>query len=422
MTEEIRLDRSRLAASIDIDAQRLNAARASIVERRGAGAQMLGWLDLPLAPAVERQRIAACATRLREELDTLVVIGIGGSYLGARAALDALGAGAQPQILFAGHHLEASSYDELLRRLRGRRWGIQVISKSGTTTEPAIAFRLLRAALEAEVGVAAARRRIVVTTDETRGALREMVRQEGYESFVVPDDVGGRFSVLCAVGLLPLAVAGVDVGSMLSGAAKQRQRCLEAAADELWPLQYAGARHALAQREVCVELLASFHPSLAQLAEWWKQLFGESEGKGGHGLFPASVTYTTDLHSLGQYVQDGRRILMETFLVVDSPAPGPRVPALAQDLDGLGYLEGRSLAEINRLAFDAVADAHRAGGVHVLSIHLPRVDASSLGELLFGWEFAVAIAGRLLGVNPFDQPGVEAYKQRLFRVLGKPGA
>jgi glucose-6-phosphate isomerase len=383
---------------------------------------MLGWLDLPIAPADELQKISDCAERLRDELEALVVVGIGGSYLGTRAVLDALAPASGLELHFAGHHLEASAYDRLLRQLRGRRWGIQVISKSGTTTEPAIAFRLLRSALESEVGAATARRRIVVTTDAQRGALREMVRRDGYESFVVPDDVGGRFSVFSPVGLLPLAVAGVDPAALLAGAARLRTLCLGAEADLSWPVQYAALRHALAQNAIAVEILASFQPSLAQVAEWWKQLFGESEGKGGQGLFPASLIYTTDLHSLGQYVQDGRRMLLETFLVVEAATAGTSVPAAPDDLDGLGYLEGRSLAEINRLAFDAVADAHAAGGVAVLSLHLPRLDTVCLGELLFGFEFAVAVSARLLGVNPFDQPGVEAYKQRLFAILAKPGA
>lgn len=421
MTDLCRLDVSRLPEH-GIESATLEEARASLLRREGAGAEMLGWMDLPSRKSEELDRLRACAARLREELEILVVVGIGGSYLGARALLEALPAvEGVPRILFAGHHLEASGYEQLLRTLRGRRWGINVISKSGTTTEPAIAFRILRAALEAECGADAARRRIVATTDGESGALRSLAERESYESFVVPDDVGGRFSVLTPVGLLPLAVAGVDVDALLAGAAAELGRCRDAAPLENPAILYAAHRDERYRSGYQIELLASFHPSLSMLAEWWKQLYGESEGKQGRGLFPASVVYTTDLHSMGQYVQEGRRTLIETFLVVEDATSPLSVPVVEDDLDGLNYLGGRSVAEINRLAFDAVAQAHAEGGVQVMSIHLPRLDARCLGGLVYFFEFAVAMAGRLAGVNPFDQPGVEAYKRRLFQLLGKPG-
>jgi len=401
----------------------LGEALASILERRGRGAEMLGWLDLPLKRDAELERLRACAGRLRDDLDAIVVIGIGGSYLGAKAALEALGCDG-PEIFFAGHHLEASYYEGLLKKLRGRAWGIHVISKSGTTTEPALAFRIFREALEQQVGAKRAASRIVATTDGRRGALLNVAEEAGFERFVVPDDVGGRFSVLTPVGLFPLAIAGVDIDALLDGAARERERCLEnGSADplEIPSVRYAAARHELYMESRAVEILASFHPSLHFVAEWWKQLFGESEGKEGEGLFPAAVDFTTDLHSLGQYIQDGPRHLIESFLDIREPAGELRVPQVDGAGDGLDYLAGRRVAEINRQALQAVADAHAAGGCAVQILEIPRLDAACLGAVFYFFEFAVAVGGRLLGVNPFDQPGVEAYKTRLFHLLGKPG-
>lgn len=404
----------------------LREAVASLRERRGAGAEFLGWMDLPHREDEEGARLLRCADRLRNTVDTLVVVGIGGSYLGARALLDALRwklrESGGPEILFAGHHLEASGLQELLESLDGRSVGINVISKSGTTTEPAIAFRLLRRWLEERHGVEEASRRIVATTDARRGALRTLAGEQGYETFVVPDDVGGRFSVLSPVGLLPLAVAGVDVRSLRAGAAAEATRCESAPLGEIPAAHYAVYRHVARQKGLGVEVLASFHPSLHHLSEWWKQLFGESEGKEGRGLFPAAVDYTTDLHSLGQYLQEGRRQLLETFLRVEEAPPGPALPSDPADPDGLEYLAGRSVAEINAVALDAVADAHAEGGMPVAEIATADLHEDSLGALIFFFEFAVAIGGRLLEVNPFDQPGVEAYKRNLFRRLGKPGS
>lgn len=439
----VRLDCARLRPHFDDhDLQALapavSVAVQSLRQRRGAGAEFLGWLDLPLHPSAaqreEHQRLLTCARRLQGEIDTLVVIGIGGSYLGARAVLESLqhtldfqaraaGRPLSPRVVWAGHHLEGSYYRDLLHSLEGREVAVNVISKSGTTTEPAIAFRLLRQALEERYGAQKARGRIVATTDAHKGALRQLATRNGYETFIVPDDVGGRFSVLAPVGLLPLAVAGVDVDALLAGAALEARRCAAQTADvtALPSARYAAARHALLLQGFAVEVLAGFHPSLHYISEWWKQLFGESEGKRGRGLFPASVDYTSDLHSMGQYMQQGRRFLLETFLQVDEAPPGPPIPALGEDLDGLEYLAGRSVAAVNAKALEAVAAAHQEGGVPNMTVRLPRIDPHSLGSLLYFFEHAVAVGGRLLGVNPFDQPGVEAYKTNLFRLLGKPG-
>ena len=399
------------------------AATESIRRREGAGNDMLGWLDLP-AQRDDLQRTLDVAAKLRDEIDTLVVIGIGGSYLGARAVLEATAwkhDANDPTVYFAGHHLEGHALAGLLRSLEGREVAVNVISKSGTTTEPAIAFRLLRKWLEDTYGDEKAARRIIATTDAQRGALRTLADQKDYTTFVVPDDVGGRFSVLTPVGLVPLAIAGCDVTALLDGAAAEAERCRSGTADEVPAVRYAALRHAAYLRGTQVEVLASFFPSLHSTAEWWKQLFGESEGKQGRGLFPASVDYTTDLHSMGQYMQDGRRVLLETFLDVAKPPRGPEIPSDPDDLDGLEYLAGRTVDAVNAEALPAVADAHVSGGVPCQTITLPDLGEASLGSLLYFFEFAVAVSGRLLCVNPFDQPGVEAYKTNLFRRLGKPG-
>ncbi len=443
----IRLSTERLGGALrpgDLAALQpaLAAAIASLRQRAGPGADALGWIDLPHHRAREQQdehrRLLECARRLRGEIDTLVVIGIGGSYLGARAVLEAsqhrldydakrakrpLG----PRVVWAGHHLEGSYYHDLLEGLRGREVAVNVISKSGTTTEPAVAFRLLRRALEEQYGPQKARGRIVATTDARKGALRTLAGRMGYETFIVPDDVGGRFSVLTPVGLLPLAVAGVDVDALLAGAAAEAQRCAGAdpanVADvtAIPAVRYAAARYVLSLQGFAVEVLASFHPSLHYVAEWWKQLFGESEGKRGRGLFPAALDFTTDLHSMGQYMQEGRRFLLETFLEVRGAPEGPAIPAQGEDLDGLEYLAGRPVGAVNAQALAAVAQAHGDGGVPSMTVTLPALEEAALGSLLYFFEYAVAVSGRLLGVNPFDQPGVEAYKTNLFRLLGKPG-
>jgi len=411
------------AADLALTSGRVQEAVSSIRERRGEGREFLGWLDLP-RDREQLPDLLAHAASLREEIDTLIVVGIGGSYLGARAVLEATQwrrGGSGVRVLFAGHHLEAHALQEVLDAAGKGEVAINVISKSGTTTEPAIAFRLLRERLERVYGPEKAARRTIATTDREHGALRTLATRMGYRSYVVPADVGGRFSVLSPVGLFPLAVAGCEIEELLDGAAGEAERCLNGKLEDLPAVRYAVLRDLALADGARIEVLASFHPSLHLMAEWWKQLFGESEGKQGCGLFPASVDYTTDLHSLGQYLQDGARILIETFIDVASPPPGPSVPESEDDLDRLDYLAGRPVSEINRVAVGAVEEAHRAGGVPTQIIEMPDCTERSLGSLIWFFEFAVAVSGRLLGVNPFDQPGVEAYKTSLFRRLGKPG-
>ncbi|HPF69463.1 MAG TPA: glucose-6-phosphate isomerase [Candidatus Krumholzibacteria bacterium] len=412
------------AADLDGLAGPVTAAAAELAAGTGPGSDFLGWLDLPARIGeAELAAVEAAAARLRGLADCCVVVGIGGSYLGARAVLEALGGPAPgaPELLFAGTGLCPATLGRVLDRVAQREPALCVISKSGTTLEPAVAFRLLRADLERRYGARAAER-IVAITDARRGALKTMADEQGYATFVVPDDVGGRFSVLTPVGLVPLAVAGVDIRALVDGARAMRAAC---AAPDLRanPAHlYAAVRHALYRRGFTIEVLSSFHGGLGQVAEWWKQLFGESEGKGGQGIFPASTVMTTDLHSLGQYLQDGRRCIQETFLTVDRTRPEIAVPAGGadgRDLDGLDYLAGMPLDEINRRAFAGTRAAHLAGGVPCTALALETVDARSVGALLYLFEKAVAVSGRLLGVNPFDQPGVEAYKKEMFRLLGK---
>jgi glucose-6-phosphate isomerase len=388
------------------------------------GADRLGWLDLPVA--MERgvlKAVQASAARARQDSEVYVVVGIGGSYLGGRAVLEALrGDRGGPQILFAGTNLCAREMSRLLRHIEDREIRLCVISKSGTTLEPALAFRFLRGRLEDRYGREGAARRITAITDVQGGRLRALAEAEGYETFAVPADVGGRFSVLTPVGLLPLAVAGVDVQELLAGAAAMRQTCSRPALRENPAHLYAAVRYGLYERGRRLEILSTNDTRLPAFQGWWRQLFGESEGKDGKGIFPATALLTTDLHSLGQYVQDGPRTLLETFLVVRRSAPGLTVPADPQgrDPDGLGYLAGRSLDEINWLAYAGTRRAHAAGGVPCLAIEVERLEAGTLGALVYFFEKAVAISGRLLGVNPFDQPGVEAYKKEIHRLLQAP--
>lgn len=400
--------------------------------RRGPGSDYLGWVDLPQRfDREELARIQAAAERIREQADALVVIGIGGSCLGARAVIEALShpfhnqlARAQrpgPEIYFAGHNLSSTYLSRLLEFLEGREVAVNVISKSGTTTEPAVAFRFLKTHLERRYGKEEARRRIYVTTDRSRGALRQLAESEGYERFVVPDDVGGRYSVLTPVGLLPIAAAGVDVEALLAGAAAGARAYAnpDLAANPAY--QYAAARTALYRKGKAIELLVSYEPMLHSLAEWWKQLFGESEGKDGKGLYPAAADFTTDLHSLGQYIQEGRRHLFETVIWVDQPAADLRLPDDPGNADGLDYLVGASVHSINRRAQEGTRLAHADGGVPNLQLTLPSLSPEHLGQALYFFEKACGVSGYLLGVNPFDQPGVEAYKRNMFALLGKPG-
>lgn len=397
-------------------AKAVAAADAELRSGKCAGCDLTGWLKpASIVDATELARVKNTAMRLREETDVLLVIGIGGSYLGARAVIEAL-ADDPDRVVYAGQNISAHYAARLRKQLRGKNVAINVISKSGTTTEPAIAFRVMKDL------VGAARTRIVATTDPKKGALRQLAEKEGYEAFVVPDDIGGRYSVLSAVGLLPIAYAGVDIDALIEGASD----CAGLCASTLDPLAnpayfYAAARNVLYKQGVSVELLASFEPRLHYFAEWWKQLYGESEGKENMALFPASVDFTTDLHSMGQYVQEGRRFLAETFLIVDGGEPSIRIPDTGGDADELQYLAGQEMSYVNGKAYEATARAHRDGGVPNMTIHLEQLDAYSLGALIYFFEIACAVSGAMLGVNPFNQPGVEAYKKVMFRLLGKPG-
>jgi glucose-6-phosphate isomerase len=412
---------------VDALAPAVAAAAAELADRTCPGADFLGWLDLP--SRITDEDLAAIETeaeRVREFAEAWVVVGIGGSYLGARAVLEALGGPTPdaPEILFAGTGLCSAGLQQTLARLEGREFGVGVVSKSGTTLEPAVAFRILRGILVKKHAGAGAARRITAITDASRGALRTLADEEGYHGFAIPADVGGRFSVLTPVGLLPLAVAGVDVRALVKGARDMQKACGRKKLRENPAHLYAAVRHGLYGKGFPVEVLSSFHSGLRQFQEWWKQLFGESEGKDGAGIFPASAVYTTDLHSLGQYLQDGRRELQETFLAVREAVGELTVPrdTGGRDLDGLDYLAGRSLDEINWKAYEGTRNAHLAGGVPCTTIELQRITAESVGALIYLFEKAVAVSGRLLGVNPFDQPGVETYKREMFRLLGKPGA
>ena len=402
------------------------AAAAELREGSGPGSDFLGWRDLPgLIGAAELETYSASAERARADSDIYVVIGIGGSYLGARAVLDALGGSraGRPEIVFAGTGLCSAALDKVLKKIEGRDFRLCVISKSGTTLEPALAFRLLRGILVQRYGAAGAAGRITAVTDASRGALRELADREGYETHVIPDDVGGRFSVLTPVGLVPLAVAGLDVGGLVAGARTMMETCRADGLDTNPAHLYAAVRYGLYERGFTTEVMSTFHSGLQTVQEWWKQLFGESEGKGGQGIFPAATVFTTDLHSLGQYIQDGRRNLQETFLCVRNAVTGIKVPGEEgrdAGLDGLDYLVGRTLDDINWKAYEGTKKAHLDGGVPCISIELDSVTPEAVGGLLYMFEMAVAVSGRLLGVNPFDQPGVETYKKEMFRLLGKP--
>lgn len=406
----------------------LQAAWSALWQGTGVGGEFLGWRDLPENyDRIELQRIQAAAKRIQSDSQVLVVIGIGGSYLGSRAVIELL-QGAYynlkqkntPDIFFAGNTLSGEAVLELLEVIGERDFSINVISKSGTTTEPAVAFRIFRAVLEARYGKAGAARRIYATTDRQKGALKTMADAEGYESFVVPDDIGGRYSVLTAVGLLPMAVTGIDIAKLLEGAADGRAAFQQAGMDNpVW--QYAAARNALYQAGKKIEILGCYEPSFRFMAEWWKQLFGESEGKQGKGIFPASVEFTADLHSMGQYIQEGERLLFETIVDFRQPRRTATVPAEDNDLDGLNFLAGKELKYLCDQAMMGTKLAHVDGGVPNVFIQIPCADAYHVGALIYFFELACGLSGYLLCVNPFDQPGVEAYKKNMFALLGKPG-
>ncbi len=408
----------------------VTAAHEVLSSRTGPGNDFLGWVDLPVTyDREEFARIEKAAAKIRQSCDVLIVIGIGGSYLGARAVIELLkgqlynlkAKKGDPMILFAGNSISPAWLNDVLSLCEGKDIAVNVISKSGTTTEPALAFRVFRQLLLDKYGAEGAKDRIFVTTDKARGTLKKLADDEGYETFVVPDDVGGRFSVLTAVGLLPIAAAGIDIAALMAGAAAGREEYASPDLNENPCYRYAAYRNILYRKGKSCEMLASFEPAFAMMNEWFKQLYGESEGKDGKGIFPVSAVFSTDLHSLGQYIQDGQRMLFETFVDIQSPASEYAVPHDPADLDGLSFLSGVPMSTVNRKALQGTVLAHVDGGVPVITLELTEASAKETGRLIYFFEKACAISGYLLGVNPFDQPGVESYKKNMFALLGKPG-
>lgn len=410
----------------------VQTAHTALHNKTGTGSDFLGWIDLPENYDKEEfSRIKASAEKIRQDSDVLLVIGIGGSYLGARAALEMLNHSFQnllskeernaPQVIFVGHHMSSTYMSELYDVLKDKDVSINIISKSGTTTEPAIAFRIFKKYLEEKYGTEEAKKRIYATTDKEKGALKTSADQAGYETFVIPDDVGGRYSVLTAVGLLPIAVSGISIDEMMQGARAAMTDLAESKLENNPAYQYAAVRNILYNKGKTIEMLINYEPSLQYFAEWWKQLFGESEGKDQKGIYPSSANFSTDLHSLGQYVQDGRRDLFETVLHVNKAKKEMTLEADDVNSDGLNYIAGKTIHEINDKAFQGTLLAHTDGQVPNLIVEVPELDAYTFGYLVYFFEKACAISGYLLGVNPFDQPGVEAYKVNMFALLGKPG-
>ena len=405
------------------------AAHQTLTEKTGAGNDFLGWLDLPVTePTEEMKRIMAAAKQIRSDSDVCVVVGIGGSYLGPRAAIELLqgpnhnlGKGkGDPQIFFAGNGLSTRHWNELMRLLEGKDFSVVVISKSGTTTEPAIAFRGLKWMLERKYGTDGSRKRIYAVTDAARGALRQMADEEGWETFIIPDDVGGRFSVLTPVGLLPIAVAGIDIMEMLKGAYEAKQAYdLRSFENPVW--LYAATRNLLYRHGKVIELYESYEPGFKMMGGWWQQLFGESEGKDGKGIFPATAELTADLHSLGQMIQQGERNMFETMIRFDAPEQQMIIGSDVKNLDGLNYIAGKTLDFVDDKAYLGTVQAHVDGGVPVISIDCGDLNDKKMGEMFYFFELSCGVSAYILGVNPFNQPGVEMYKANMFRLLGKPG-
>ena len=419
------------AGAVESFEGKVKAANEALENGTCAGNDFLGWLHLPSSITAEHiADLKQAAQVLRENCDTIVVAGIGGSYLGARAVIEALGNtfewlandGKNPVMLFAGNNIAEDYLFELCDYLKGRKFGVINISKSGTTTETALAFRLLKKQCEEQRGIEMARKVIVAVTDAKKGAARVTADKEGYKSFIIPDNVGGRFSVLTPVGLLPIACAGFDIEKLVAGAADMEKATgLDVPFAENPSAIYAATRNALYQSGKKMEILANFQPKLHSMNEWWKQLYGESEGKGGKGIFPASVDLTTDLHSMGQWIQDGERTIFETVISVAEPRHTVLFPHDEENLDGLNFLEGRRVDQVNKMAELGTQLAHVDGGVPNLRVVMPKLDEYNLGQLIYFFERACGISGLLLEVNPFDQPGVEAYKKNMFALLGKPG-
>lgn len=437
MGKEVTFDYSKTAGFISAEEVKnmkagVECAKEVLISRTGAGNDFLGWIDLPVDyDKDEFARIKKAAAKIQSDSDVLLVIGIGGSYLGARAAIEFLthsfynvldkGTRKTPQIFFVGNSISSKYIKDLQDVVRDKDFSINIISKSGTTTEPAIAFRVFKEMLIEKYGKEEANKRIYATTDKAKGALKNLANQEGYESFVVPDDVGGRFSVLTAVGLLPIAVSGADIDKLMEGAASGRKKALETPYEENPALLYASIRNILLRKGKHVEIVANYEPSLHYVSEWWKQLFGESEGKDQKGIFPAAVDLTTDLHSMGQFIQDGARIMFETVINVEESPEEVVLKEEEIDTDGMNYLAGKNVDFVNKSAMNGTILAHTDGQVPNLKVNVPEQNEFYLGELFYFFEFACGISGYLLGVNPFNQPGVESYKRNMFALLGKPG-
>lgn len=410
----------------------IKSAHEMLHTKTGAGNDYVGWVDLPLNYDKEEfARIKASAEKIKSDSDALVVIGIGGSYLGAKAAMDLLNHSfynclpkskrKTPEIYFVGNNISSTYIADLLELLEGKELSVNVISKSGTTTEPAIAFRIFKEYMENKYGKEVAKNRIYATTDKSKGALKQLATEEGYETFVVPDDVGGRYSVLTAVGLLPIAVSGADIGKMMEGAAFAYELFKNTSLEENDCYKYAAVRNALYRKNKTIEIMANYEPSLQFFTEWWKQLYGESEGKDQKGIFPAGVNFTTDLHSMGQYIQDGLRNIFETVINVENPRKNIVIKEDKDNLDGLNFVAGKDIDFVNKKAMQGTLLAHTDGGVPNLIINIPELSEFYFGYAVYFFEKACGISGYLLGVNPFDQPGVEAYKKNMFALLGKPG-
>ncbi len=407
----------------------VKAAHDTLSAKNGPGSDFLGWADLPVDyDKAEFERIKAAAAKIKSDSKVLIVIGIGGSYLGARAAIEALKSTLYnslkkdtPEIYFIGNSISPTYLNEVISLVEGRDFSVNIISKSGTTTEPALAFRVFRDLLVERYGEDGAKGRIYATTDKARGTLKELSDKKGYETFVIPDDVGGRFSVLTAVGLLPIACAGCDIDALMKGAAAAREEYSECDLDKNACYKYAALRNILYNKGKSVEMLISYENSFAMMAEWFKQLYGESEGKDGKGLYPSSAVFSTDLHSLGQFVQDGSRVMFETVIQFAEPQKEFFLKDEATNVDGLNFLSNQNMSVVNRKAFEGTVIAHTEGGVPNVVLELPRLDEFELGYIIYFFEKACAISGYMLGVNPFDQPGVESYKKNMFALLGKPG-
>ncbi len=412
---------------IDHMREQVRTAHETLHNKTGAGNDFLGWIDLPVQYDKEEfARIKKAAEKIKNDSDVLVVVGIGGSYLGAKAAIDFLTGPfynyqAKTQIIFAGNNISPNYLNSVLSCLEGKDVSVNIISKSGTTTEPAIAFRVLKAYLEEKYGKEGAKGRIYATTDKAQGALKKLADDEGYETFVVPDDVGGRFSVLTAVGLLPIAVCGADIDAMMQGAADARELYASSDVLENECYQYAAIRNILHRKGKNIEMLVNYEPELQYFIEWWKQLYGESEGKDQKGIFPAGASFSTDLHSMGQYIQDGLRTIFETVLYVENSKTDIEMTKDERNIDGLNFLAGKTMDYVNKKAFEGTSLAHTDGGIPNLILKIKALDEYTFGQLVYFFEKACGISGYLSGVNPFNQPGVESYKKNMFALLGKPG-